>query len=128
MEKAHPAPSNQHRPTKPRRHWTFCTDSKTSLREECVPTQTRLVLHFADAGRPCGPVMCFLRARCSWSALNKGNGNVTATVNLFGRSCQQDGANQSRECPRSQAQHIVFVPPAKKTKKQNKQKQNFTFL
>lgn len=27
------------------------------------------------------PALGFLRARCSWSSLNKGNGNVTATVN-----------------------------------------------
>lgn len=51
------------------------------------------------ASRPCGPALGFLRARCSWSTLNKGNSNVTATVNLLGRSCQQDVPNQSRNGP-----------------------------
>lgn len=45
------------------------------------------------------PARCFLRARCSWSTLNKGNSNVTATVNLLGCSCQQDIPNQSRNNP-----------------------------
>ncbi|XP_077385337.1 uncharacterized protein LOC144023578 [Festucalex cinctus] len=45
-------PSSQRHPTKSRRHWTFCTDSKTSLREACVPTQTRLVFLFVDNARP----------------------------------------------------------------------------
>lgn len=51
------------------------------------------------ASRPCGPALGFLRARCSWSTLNKGNSNVTATVNLLGCSCQQDVPNQSRNNP-----------------------------
>lgn len=49
--------------------------------------------------RPCGPALGFLRAQCSWRTLNKGNANVTATVNLRGCSCQQDIPNQSRNNP-----------------------------
>lgn len=45
------------------------------------------------------PVLGFLRARCSWSVLNKGKSKVAASVNWQGCSCQQDARSQSSNSP-----------------------------
>ena len=108
-------------PHQSRRHWPFCRGSKSSPRGECLPTQTGLILLSVGRQPPmwacAGPALGFLRARCSWSTLNKGNSNVTATVNLLGCSCQQDVPNQSRNNPTSNTtfffSSFFFVfPPA----------------
>lgn len=114
VEKAHPASRSSAPPT------TALLPLDFLQRQQKFPERgARANSNRADRGpcgrrRPCGPVMCFLRARCSWSTLNKGN-NVTATVNSLGCSCQQDVPNQSRNSPVHSTTHCFSFrfPPAR---------------
>ena len=104
MEKSPSCPEN-HR----RRHWPFCRGKqKFPERGSVCQLKQGSLSSLRAAGRPCGPALGFLRARCSWSTLNKGNSNVTATVNLRGCSCQQDVPNQSRNNPTSNTHTLFF--------------------
>lgn len=80
-------------------------------RGDCLPTQTGLPLHLPAASGPrvcSAQCWCFLRARCSWSSLNKGNRECQrATVISLACSCQQDVHNQSRNNPT----HCFFHQP-----------------
>lgn len=99
MEKAHPAPRITAVPSNPP-PMAFLQRQQKFPRRGVSANSNRT--HSPPCGPPTAhvrPVLDFLRAHCSWSTLNKGNSNVTATVNSLGCSCQQDIPNQSRNNP-----------------------------
>lgn len=117
MEKVHPAPRITTAPPEP-------PPLDFLQRQQKFPERGVSANSNRAHSRLCGPpaahvrpVLGFLRARCSWSTLNKGNSNVTATVNLLSCSCQQDIPNQSRNKPHLKHNIcFVFFPLAPKLK------------
>lgn len=99
VEKAHPAPRITDAPPEPLPLAFLQRQQKFPERGAPANSNRARSPLCRPVSRPCGPALGFLRARCSWSTLNKGNSNVTATVNLLGCSCQQDVPNQSRNNP-----------------------------
>lgn len=108
MEKAHPAPRITAAPPELLPLDFLQRQQKFPERGASANSNRARSRLCGPVSRPCGPVLGFLRARCSWSTLNKGNSNVTATVNLPGCSCQQDIPNQSRNNSTLNTTHCFF--------------------
>lgn len=89
MEKAHPAPRTV--PPDSPALASFCRGSRSPL--QLKQDSLSLLSPWVRARPPPG----FLRARCSWSPLDKGNGKVTATVNCCSR---QHDAQSKQKVPR----------------------------
>lgn len=112
VEKAHPASRIAVAPAEPP-PLAFSAEAAKVPREGSVcQLKQGLLSSLWAASRPCEPALGFLRAHCSWSTLNKGNSNVTVTVNLLGRSCQQDVPSQSKKQPHLKNITVLFFFPS----------------
>lgn len=103
-KKAHPAPGITARAAAT----GLSAEAAKVPREGGASANSNRARSLPSVGRPCGPTLGFLRARCSWSALNKGNGNVRATVNSPGLLLSAGRSQSKQKQTPPQTQRIVF--------------------